>query len=250
VKSLIVLVSTLLACQISFAQHSDKPEVFNAADYPSDKYGIKLDSAIFLNYKIEFRQLKSLVMKRDDTTAISCRAWVTIRNKGKITKQIYFKNIEAVGSCSGLFIPAVQPKQDVFIFSKFGDYDGVIYFVDVHGKITEKSGGVFYLSADKRYLFSPYYSDLAGITIYDLEKKHILYSFDLESHLEDWYFQDGTYFAIASTTENLYTKIKIANFDLSTNQITFSTVDRNYPKAENKLEIHNDYSQKDCNCGK
>ncbi len=249
-KTLIVLVSTLLAYQFSFAQHSDKPEVFNAADYPLDKYQIKLDSAIFMNYKIEFRQIKSLTVKSLDSTTAACKAWVIIRNKGKITKQLYFKNIEALGACSGIFIPEVQPKENYFMFSKFGDYDGVLYILDASGKLTEKSGGAFYLSQNKRYLFSPYHSDLSGLTVYDLEKNRVLYSFDLEQPVESWYFQDETYFGVIRTTEKLYTKIKIASFDLSSNQITFSTVDRNYPKSENKLEIHNDYSQKDCDCGK
>ncbi|MFM7023528.1 MAG: hypothetical protein ACKOXB_11190 [Flavobacteriales bacterium] len=250
-KILAPILCGLLCFSTVMAQSSDEYEPFNAADYPADRYEVKTDSASFLTYTIEFKQVRSLQIKPNDSTNLYCRAWAHISNKGKITNKIFFKYIEPVGSCSGLFFPDVQPRADYFIFSKFGDYNGLVFILDSSGKLTEKSGGPFYISADQRYLFSPYDSDMGGITVFDFNKKKVLYAFDLEYHTQEWYYQDGNYFALVDKEMKLYTKIKIATFDLNTNQMVLSTVDRNYPKAENQLKIYNNYSTApECSCGK
>lgn len=155
-----------------------------------------------------------------------------------------------MGGCSGIFIPEVQPRADFFMFSKLGDNNGLIFILDASGKLTEKLGGAFYISADQRYLFSSYDSDQAGLTVYDLEKKRILYSFDLDFHIDEWYYQDGKYFAIVPSEKTLYSKIKIATYDLESNQMIASMSDRNYPQIEHKLKLYNQYKSQECNCGK
>ncbi len=250
-KTFIIVAAALLSFQFAFAQAYDKYEAFNAADYPVGKFHVKLDTATFLTYKIEFRHIKPIEKIQDSTMALYCRAWVNITNKGKITKQLYFKNIRPLGGCSGLFIPEIQPRPDYFIFSKFGDYDGWIFALDAYGKFTENPGGTFYVSNDQHYLFSSYYSDAPGLTVYDLNKKRILYSFNLEYQNEEWYFQDNTYFTKVISDNKLYSKIKIAIYDLESNQMTTTMVDRNYPQSENKLKLYNDHSgARDCSCGK
>lgn len=241
------LLSAVKVC----GQTHDKFEPFNLSDYSKDKYQIKLDTVTFSKLKIEIRQAKFLDNKTNTPSDFYCRGWLTISRGGKTINHIYFKSIEPVGGCAGLFIPDKQPRRDCFIISKFGDYDGSIFMIDTTGNVTEKLGGIFYISKDKRYLFSSYDSDLSGLTVYDLNKKLILFSDTLEPYLADWYFQDKKYFALVSEDVVNVDTIKIATFDFATNKIIVSNVDKSYPKTENKLTIFNDYSNaKDCICGR
>lgn len=239
-----------------FGQTRDKYEPFHNVDYPTDKFQIKIDTAIFSKFKIELRQVKYIGNAKTDSSSFYCRAWLTVSQGNKIITQQFYKSIEPVGGCSGLFIPDQQPRKDFFIFSKFGDYNGSIFIIDTAGKVIEKIGGIFYISKDKRYLFSNYDSDLGGLTVYDLNKHLVIYSSSEELprnlYLNDWYFQDGKYFARAYDDETNSNEqlIKIATFDFKTNKLVITTVEKNYLKKENQLKIYNDYKYaKDCNCG-
>ena len=114
-------------------------------------------------------------------------------------------------------------------------------------------GGIFFISKDKHYLFSSYDSNLSGLTVYDLNKRLILFSDTIEPYLADWYFQDKKYFAIVSEDIIQDNRTKIATYDFAQNKLTisFSFVDKEYPKTENKLKVYNDYQYaRDCNCGR
>lgn len=245
-----ILLVELLFVITCFGQTHDKYEAFKKSDYPATKYQIKNKTSTFSKFKIEIRQAKRIGNITNAPSDFYCRSWLKISQGNRINQQIYFKYIEPVGGCSGLFIPDKQPRKDYFIISKFGDYDGSIFIVDTLGKVTEKIGGIFYISQDKRYLFSSYDSDLSGLTVYDLNKKHTLFSDTIEPYLSDWYFQDKKYFAIVNEDVIQNNKIKIATFDFTLNRLTISLAHKNYPKKENKLKVYNDYQNaKDCNCG-
>ncbi|MEO8771208.1 MAG: hypothetical protein ABI402_14030 [Ferruginibacter sp.] len=233
------------------AQKNENPLPFKVADYPGEKYNLNFQVSLFSKLKIEIIQVK---LKNDakvkEPAGFYCRGWVNITEGNKTIKQFYFKNIDAVGGCSGLFVPAVQPRSDYFIVSKFGDYDGSIIIIDTAGKAIQKKGSVFYISKDKQYLFSSYDSDMPGLTVYDLNKKKILFSAEIEPNIGDWYCQDNKYFSIVTDDNSNAAKIKIVRFDFSKNNIIITTTDKNYPKKENKLSIFNDAAHaKRCNCG-
>lgn len=250
ILTIFLLIGLLSVCKLC-GQTYDKIESFSPSDYSKDKYQIKLDTVTFGKLKIEIRQVKLLDNKTSTPSDFYCRGWLTVTEGKKIVRQLYFKSIEPVGGCSGLFIPDKQPRKDIFVVSKFGDYDGSIFIIDTTGKVTEKMGGVFSISKDKRYLFSSYDSDLSGLTVYDLNKKLILFSDTIQPYLAEWYFQNGKYFAIVSEDVVQDDKIKIATFDFNTNKIVLTKADKTYPKTENKLTIFNDYiHSKDCNCGR
>ena len=255
-KRLVTLASTIfVTCTISFGQHNEKYEPFKSSNYPASKYLVKLDSATFSKFKIEIRQVKTLDNSKWDSTSFYCRAWLTVRQGRKVLSQLFFKEMESVGGCSGLFIPETQPRKDYFIFSKFGDYDGSIFIIDTTGEVTEKVGGMFYISKDKKYLFSNYDSDESGLTVYNLNSHLIVYSSQEEeqNYLGDWYFRDGKYFARAydDDEDEEEQTIKIATYDFSLNKLVITTVDKNYLQEASKLEVYNSYqSAKDCNCGR
>jgi hypothetical protein len=238
------------------AQTTGKFEPFRNSDYPADKFQIKIDTARFAKFRIEIRQIKYTGNPETDTSSFYCRAWLTITQRNKIITQQFYKSIEPVGGCSGLFIPDQQPRKDFFIFSKFGDYNGSIIIIDTTGTVTEKIGGIFYISKDQRYLFSNYDSNLAGLTVYDLNKHAVIYSSSAElrndASLNDWYFQDEKYFTRVydDETDSSDDVIKIATFDFKTNKLVISAVNKNYLKKENKLKVYNDTKYaRDCNCG-
>jgi hypothetical protein len=245
------LLLCLLTVTTCFGQSTDKYAPFKSSDYSTDKYQIKLDRVRFSKFKIEIRQAKLLDNKINTPSDFYCRGWVTITQGSIVIKQLYFKEIEPVGGCSGLFIPDKQPK-DHFIISKFGDYDGRIFIIDTTGKVQEKMGGIFYISKDQRYLFSSYDSDLSGLTVYDLNKKLILFSGTIEPYLGDWYFKDRKYFAeIQNPLANAIDSCQIAIFDFSKNKLTISEINKDYLKEDNKLKMYNDVvHDKDCNCGR
>jgi len=249
-KKTTIIILSFLTATICFGQESDSYEPFKSSDYTVDKYQIKLDTVTFFKFKIEIRLAKLLENKTNTPSDFYCRGWLTLKQGQKIITQKFFKSIEPVGGCSGLFIPETQPRKDCFIISKFGDYDGSIFIIDTAGKLTEKMGGVFYVSKDKHYLFSSYDSDLSGLTVYDLNRKLILFSDTIEPYLSNWYFQDKKYFAIVNEDLIQDNKIKIATFNFIQNKLTIESVDKDYPKTDNKLKVYNDnQNAKDCNCG-
>lgn len=251
IKTLLILIFMAFAGS-SYAQRHDKFEAFNPSDYPANKYQIKLDSASFFQFKIEIRQVKNNKMTNSQSD-FYCRAWLSVTRGNKIIQQIYYASIEPVGSCGGLFIPDKQPVKDYFIISKLGDYDGKIFILDKNGKFTEKSGGPFSISKDHHYLFSDYYSDLSGLTVYDLRQNLVLFSDTIEPvSLADWYFQDKKYFAeIWDAKANRVKRNQIAVFDPKTKKLIISEVEKNYARMENKLPVYNDNRNiNDCGCGK
>lgn len=233
-------------------QSTEKYKTFKSSDYPANKYEIKLETAEFSKFKIEILQVKRLNGQPTSPFDFYCRGWLTIKQGSKIISKRYFKSIEPVGSCYGLFIPAKQRLKDHFIISKFGDYDGCIFIIDTTGHITEKMGGEFYVSADEHYLFSSYDSDLSGLTVYDLDKKLILFSDTIEPYLGDWYYKDEKYFAETwNPGEDGIDSSRIAIFDLIKNKIIISTGGKDYLKAGVKLKLFNDVNkEKECNCGR
>ena len=242
----------LLSLTVS-GQSKDTFIPFNSADYKPEKYQVKYNAYNFSKFTIEIRQVK-LITNQSEASDFYCRAWVTISEGAKIIGQRYFKSIEAVGGCSGLFVPDVQPRNDYFMISKFGDYDGLIMIIDSTGKMTESFGGEFDISKDLRYLFSNYDSDAAGLTVYDLKEHKILFtsSDNVPKHLGNWYFSNGKYYAPSydtNTSDNSST-IEIATFDFTTLKLTFSTVEKTHLKKEDQLKKYSEILTKNCDCGK
>lgn len=242
-----LLLSTFIILSIlSIGQTIDKFEPFNGSDYPNEKYQITSDSIIFNDLLIEILQVRN----KSGYDPFKCRAWLTIDNKSKPIYQRYFKSINAVGYCYGLFIPYDQPRQDYFIFSKLGDYDGRIFIVDSIGNVVEKIGGEFYISKDKRYLFSTYASDGSGLTVFDFIKGKCLFSENIEPYLSGWYFQDNKFISPIYDDKIRDNSKKYVIFDLVTNKLIVPTSNNLIPNNDHKLSIYNyGNSRNACNCG-
>jgi hypothetical protein len=220
---------------------------FEHADFPADKFIIKKEQRTLGTITIDLTQTKPT--KQSESGQFSCRTWLTIKNKNKLIKELA-QDADAVGGCSGLFLPDSQPNKDLIIISKFGDYDGRLYIINGKGELKDYSGGTFYVSNDNKYLFSNYNSDLSGVTIVDLTKNELIYTGVLKQYLADWYFQDGQYFAVVSEDVKAKGETGLLIFDFNRKSfkegLASEEVDPRY-----KLKMYNDYSRTpDCSCGK
>jgi hypothetical protein len=226
-------------------------KAFRRADYPGSKYSIKSDTFLFNNFNIELIQTKLLDYKTYDSSATFCRIWLTVKNGNTIVDKLFFNDCESVGGCSGIYASNEQTRKNYFILSKFGDYDGRILIIDTSGKIKSFIGGHYYLSVDNRYLFSPYSSDLSGLTVYDLLKNQVLFSADtIRTYLADFYYYDNKYFAIVSEDVKEIDQTDIVTYDFKTNKLIESTVDDTYIVKSKKLKGHNIFTHGPCDCGR
>ena len=244
-KAILISVLTLLTT-VSFGQNSDKFEPFRRSDYPEEKYQITSDSVKFRDFVIEIRQVRN----KSVYDPFSCRAWLAIINNGKSIYQRYFKTITAVGSCYGIFIPLSQPRNDFFILSKLGDYDGRIFIIDAKGTVTEKPGGQFYVSKDKRYLFSDYDSDNSGLTVFDFSTGQTIFSDSIGPRLCEWYYKDNKYISGECLSNDQISSTDYYYYDLATKKLIFFRQKNDYLKPEDRLTPYNDKNtRRFCNCG-
>jgi len=245
IKTIIITVLLILTTS-SFGQSSDKFESFRRSDYPVEKYQITSDSVQFKDFVIEIRQVRN----KSGYEPFSCRAWITIFNSGKPIYQKYFKAIDAVGSCYGIFIPLSQPRNDYFILSKLGDYDGRIFIIDSKGVVTEKPGGQFSVSKDKRYLFSDYYSDESGLTVFDFNTGQTLFSETIAPRLYEWYQKDNKFISRVELLNGQTSNTDYYYIDLSAKKLIPFKQNKDYLRSEDKLSQYIDNNtRRFCNCG-
>jgi len=154
-----------------------------------------------------------------------CRAWIEVVKENKTTFQKYLADMDPAGFSYGVFIPAAQPPAPFFAVVKIGDYDGRLYLVNKEGKVEDLMGGFYFITNDKRYLFSQYATDGTGLVVYDLAEGRTVYSSDKIPHMHQWYFKDGACFFtesewIRSNIGRPTEKPGIAHFyDFKTHQI-------------------------------
>jgi hypothetical protein len=243
----IIILSFLgLFTTLSFGQYHDKYDPYQQSDYPAEKYQITYDTIRFSSFLIGIRQIRN----KSGYEPFTCRAWLTITDKDKLIYQRYFRDIDAVGDCHGIFIPLSQPRDDYFILSKLGDYDGRIFIIDIKGNVTEKIGGEFYISKDKQYLFSSYHSDLSGFTVFDFKNGQTLFSDTITPRIIDWYYKDNKYFTSIELSNGQISNIDYYFFDFATKKLILSKLNREYLKPEDKLTAYNgNTTRRFCNCG-
>ena len=277
ISYLVLLITFLCVTQDLFSQKTvDYIKQFKTKDYPTSMFQIRYDSVNFLNYSIlivhvynvSYPGIVDSTYTLRDSNYFDCRGWLFIKQGKKVIHTIYYSGLNAVGGCSGIYLPHVQPRKDYFLIVKYGDYDGNIIILDAYGNVTKEMGGSIEVSPDKRYLFSDYDSDLPGVTIYDFEKHKTLLtpdSLEIDSGLGEpqigrWYYQDNKYIARVYTDaeEGEYpdtVHITIATYDTKKNKIVYSKKDKGFLKNSNLLpgsfdvSVFSDTTNR-CNCGR
>jgi hypothetical protein len=132
----------------------------------------------------------------------TCRAWIEVARSSDTVFRDYFSDIDAVGASYGLFVPSEQPIQTQFVVLKEGDYDGELYLIDSDCGVKKLLGGIYFLSEDKKYLFSVHNSDLPGLAVVNLPEGSITFeqkSISGISEFYQWYTDGKEYFFTDST---------------------------------------------------
>jgi len=191
-----VSILSLLLPLMSAGAEPYKP--FIAKQYSPDDF--KISQAEFRNGDAVIRIIEAKkISKNHDEPPYTCRAWLDVMKSKETVFRRYFDDIDAVGFSYGLFIPAVQPPSPFFAVVKNGDYDGRLFLVRKDGKVFDLVGGFYFISENKRYLFSHYSSDISGLAVFDLQGGRVVFSSDkLPAYQHQWYIKKGSYFFTAS----------------------------------------------------
>lgn len=137
-----------------------------------------------------------------------CRGKVISRKNNLPVDSLILEDMEAVGDRYGLNFSS-QPVKGMVIGTKFGDYDGRLILIDETGKIQNHRGGFFFITKDQRYIVSPWHSDMAGITVYDLEDRKVKMDEETGVYPSNWYYLNGEYYISKDSSIN-----EIYRFDL------------------------------------
>jgi hypothetical protein len=218
---------------------------FKYIDYPASKFNLQIDSFTLGAYLIEFIQVTN---KSDDNEPL-CRSWFRLKQFGKVANQVYFDNIKPNITCAGIYIPEIQPRKDFFIASKFGDNDGKLIVINRLGEIKLLKGGQFYLTNDKRLIFTNHASEENGLTVFDLNTEKVLFEGKVSKPLADWYYQDSRFFATVSNDIIVNNKINLMYFDITTNKPVLQQVTSGYVRKDKAIKLFNSIAEvNDCKC--
>lgn len=245
-------IATLLLVIFSSACLSQERKFrpFIRTNYPSASYSIKSDTFHFRDYTIHVVQVRSKKPAEHQQHKAACRIWLFVKKDSVRTDQLYYNDCEALGGCSGIFVAGGQPSEKHFILSKFGDYNGQLLMIDTNGKIRTYAGGRYYLSHDKRYLFSFYDSDQPGATVFDLKGDRLLYTSDsLQKHLMGMYRNGKTYFATLAG-EREEEKVSVVVFDFKTRKFISDLVTSDYIARSKPMKGYNQFQYAPCDCGR
>ena len=237
----------ILFTLLSYVSFGQTIAPYNEKDFPLDKFIIKKERNTLGTITVDVIQVKPI--KQGDSKQFACRTWLTISEKEKIIKELT-QDMEGVGGCYGFYFPDKQPNKNLIVISKFGDYDGRLLIVNNKGELKDYLGGKFYVSADNKYIFSNYDSDLSGTSVIDLIKNELIYSGELKQYLAAWYYQDGQYYAIISDDVIVNGETGHLVFDFVTKEFkelrTKDSVD-----ISRRLRVYNDpMTLTNCHCGK
>jgi len=150
--------------------------------------------------KIKIVQTKKLIdkFKETENRSFQCSAFIELSKGTNIIKRFNFRKMHPVGYHYGIFVPKVQPASEYFILIKLGDYDGRILLIDKDGVLKNLPGGLFFITENKRYLFSQYSSDDSSFLVFDLHLGKIVYTSTDIPYIHQWYCKNGRYFFTVS----------------------------------------------------
>ena len=168
---------------------------FNTSEYPEKDFKLSSFSKKIGSLKIDSNQVKRITKDHSNAPHF-CRAWLQAfgnTDLGPVISQ-FFDDFEPVGFSYGIFVPKNQVPKPYFAVIKSGDYDGHMFLFHEKGKLFDLPGGFYFISKDKKLLFSQYASDAAGLAVFDFKAGETLFSSKNTPYQHEWYFLDGEYF--------------------------------------------------------
>ena len=228
-----ILTAILLLVLPLISGPSEQYKTFISKEYDPNDFNIS--QAEFRNGNVLIRIIEAKkISKKYDEPPHLCRAWLDVQKANETIFQKYFDDIDAVGFSYGLFVPKAQPPSPYFVVVKNGDYDGRLFIVCKDGRVFNLLGGFYFISKDKRYLFSEYASDARGLAVFDLQNGRVVFSSEkLPAYMHQWYEKDGKYFFTEAEWNNgpgiAHEKEDVAYFyDFKTNKIIEKRIETSY----------------------
>lgn len=194
-----ISVLVILAALLPLMSDGAEPyKLFIASHYSSKEF--KISQGEFRNGNVLIRIIEAKsISEKYVKSPHACRAWLEVTKAKQTLFRRYYDDIDAVGFSYGLFVPKVQPPPPFFAVVKNGDYDGRLFLVHKDGKVFDLMGGFYFISENKRYLFSHYASDISGLAVFDLQRGQVVFSSDkLPAYQHQWYIKKGSCFFTAS----------------------------------------------------
>ncbi len=193
-----ILISLLVLGVDLKPSRADPCQPFIFEQYSQDDY--KISQGHFRNGNVVIQVIEAKKISNSyKKPPHACRAWLYIIKGKQTIFQRCFADIDPVGFPYGLFVPKVQLPFPYFAVIKNGDYDGRLFIVHKDGEVFDLIGGFYFLSENKRYVFSQYASDSSGLAVFDLKKGRVVFSsVELPAHQHQWYIIEGTYYFMAS----------------------------------------------------
>jgi hypothetical protein len=200
--------STIIAraCSIlamAFLMQASSGTAYSAPDadfLPADlaKYDPKVFSVTDAKFSLGGASIQVVeaknIAKDQDRHPYACRAWVEVTRAGRSTFRRYYDDIDAAGSSYGVFIPEKQPPPPFFAVVKSGDNDGRLFLVHKNGIVMDLMGGLYFISKDRRFLFSQYASDSDGLVVFDLAGGRTVFNSARIPAIYRWYQEGEIYF--------------------------------------------------------
>ncbi|MCW0484568.1 hypothetical protein [Gaoshiqia sediminis] len=150
------------------------------------------------NIDVIITQYKSLIESPDIPY---CKAKIEILRNGKKIDSINFSEIEPVGGHYGLLVYN-EIINDHIVISKFGDYDGQTIIINDKGEKFQTIGGCVSVDIENGLLFSIYNSDLAGFSVFDLNKdKEIFKMMDIDDRPREFFKYSNSRFLYKATND-------------------------------------------------
>ncbi len=148
-------------------QKLDNGIIIKGTQYLNTEYNTEFQTFTLDSVIIEIGQIFE---KPFSTHKFYCKAIIQAKINNKIINELYFDDFEPVGDSYGLCFNKNQLITNYIIGSKYGDYEGLVILIDSRGRIFKKSGGNYFISANRKYLISRWNSDLSGMTVFDFDK--------------------------------------------------------------------------------
>ena len=170
---------------------------FDPKDY-ADSSTFRVSRAQYPHHGVTIRVIQvEKIDGRTNPPPRLCRAWLEVRMQGKVLRQLYFDDIESMGWFYGIFIPHNQPLDDYFLATKHGDYDSRLLMIGADGSLTNLPGGIYFLTADRRFLVGEQAKDTHALIVVDVASRRVVidgWNQHAGNEVAKWYLDATGYF--------------------------------------------------------
>lgn len=172
---------------------------FDRAEYGAGDFDVTSHTYSHGKIKVKLIQAKRLGPRSGEPPS-ACRAWLEVYAGKTRVWERYFDDMSPAGFSYGLSVPEKQPSPDYFAVVKNGDLDGRLFLIDRKGMVTELPGGFYFVSFDRRYLYSEYSGDIQEVVVFDLLFGKIVLDTTtadtslLPGDIYDWYHDGRKYY--------------------------------------------------------